>query len=181
MPVLVRNADGEIRAFRNVCAHRGSLLALPGSAIRSNSGAAITAGSMTPREGSFGCPTPRHSRGIRLPEHHLAAFRVERFGPFVFVNLSSGVNTVRDFFGPLLPDIERFFLHHRLTWVKATQHAVNWKIIRENAIESYHVPMIHPRPSKISALRIFTTIGSSPDSRATSTCCPGAARFSAVA
>jgi phenylpropionate dioxygenase-like ring-hydroxylating dioxygenase large terminal subunit len=46
--------------------------------------------------------------------------------------------------GTFADEFLQFFANcrHIDTWV--TEHPVNWKIVCENAVESYHVPMVHP-------------------------------------
>src|SRR5690606_20534621 len=41
-------------------------------------------------------------------------------------------------------EVRRFFGDHRVCRVWSTEHEVNWKVIAENAVESYHVPLVHP-------------------------------------
>ena len=62
----------------------------------------------------------------------------------VFVNLAPEGSTVREYLGPLALEIEEHFGTHEPFVTQITEHDANWKVAVENAIESYHVPLVHP-------------------------------------
>jgi choline monooxygenase len=62
----------------------------------------------------------------------------------VFVNLTPEGPAVRDYLGPLAAEIEAHFCTHEPFVTQDTVHDANWKIAIENAVESYHVPLVHP-------------------------------------
>ena len=146
-PVLViRDDEGEVRAFRNVCRHRGSRL-LSGAgqckrAIRCRyhgwtyrlDGTLIG----VPEGRSFDAPLDKPGLG-------LFPVRSEVVEGLIFVNLDVHAEPLRHQLGELparlarygIADLDLFFELDR------TQ-PVNWKIVADNYLEGYHVPIAHP-------------------------------------
>jgi phenylpropionate dioxygenase-like ring-hydroxylating dioxygenase large terminal subunit len=62
----------------------------------------------------------------------------------VFVNLRPQGVTFEEALGKLAGDFHYWYDDVRLIDVWTHEHEVNWKIPVENAVESYHVPMVHP-------------------------------------
>jgi phenylpropionate dioxygenase-like ring-hydroxylating dioxygenase large terminal subunit len=142
-PVLIRNAAGRLRAFRNVCSHRHSLVVPPGRA-RCEPLRCRYHGWEYDDDGRVArIPDGPSFRGMREPRA-LDEFAVERLGGVVLVNLAPGAPSLAAALGGFADEIDRFFGRHRLVWEWTTEHAVNWKVIAENAVESYHVPVTHP-------------------------------------
>jgi phenylpropionate dioxygenase-like ring-hydroxylating dioxygenase large terminal subunit len=83
-------------------------------------------------------------RGWKAHDACLAQFRVEKLGPLIFVNLSRTAPTLREALGPCYDELALQFAGMSLAIHQRTEHAANWKIAIENAVESYHVPRVHP-------------------------------------
>ena len=145
-PVLViRDDEGELRAFRNVCRHRGSRL-LSGSG---ECGQAIRCryhGWTYRLDGELiGVPEGRSIPGLDKSALGLFPIRIEVMCGLVFVNLDIHAEPlaeqVRGLPERLAPySIEE--LRPKRVW-EGTQPA-NWKIVVENYNEGYHIPIGHP-------------------------------------
>lgn len=72
------------------------------------------------------------------------AIEVEVFCSMVFVNLAPDGRTIREYFGMIAQDLEANFRGYRPFWSWTTEHDANWKIVIENTVEGYHVPIVHP-------------------------------------
>jgi choline monooxygenase len=77
----------------------------------------------------------------------LEPVRLERWGPFLFVNADAGAETLADWLGPVPAqvaelglDVDSLVFHHRSEW----SVAANWKVIAENFLECYHCAVAHP-------------------------------------
>jgi choline monooxygenase len=147
-PVLVvRDEDGGLRAYRNVCRHRGSRL-LSGSgqckaAIRCRyhgwtyrlDGTLIG----VPEGLGFGDKLDKPRLGL-LPA------RVEELCGLVFVNLDRDATPLAELVGEELP---RRLARYRIETLEpfapsgGTQPA-NWKAVADNYLEGYHIPIAHP-------------------------------------
>jgi phenylpropionate dioxygenase-like ring-hydroxylating dioxygenase large terminal subunit len=151
--VAVRNSQGEIQAFHNVCRHRGARI-LEGTG---NCPGAITC----PYHGwsyrlsgeLIGMPVRESFPGLDRSQHGLKPVRmVIRFG-FVFVNLAGDPPPLETLWGSFLND----FTPHQFETLEPVgplyiEHwDVDWKVAMDNYLESYHVPIGHP-----GLFRMFT-------------------------
>jgi choline monooxygenase len=143
--VLVRNCDGELRAFQNVCAHRHSLL----TALRKGRAPRIRCqvhGWEYDADGkSLRVPDARSFVPIRRGGECLRRFRVATCGQLVFVTLSETAPALRDALGERTWSVVEtvFGAGYRQVAAWTLDHAANWKIPVENALESYHIPEVH--------------------------------------
>ena len=141
--VLVRGVDLELRAFFNVCRHRGLAL------VEAERG----------RAREFVCPyhawTYELSGALRLAPHMPATFQRDCHGlqgvsvgvlhGFVFVCLSAQPRPLSDALSGAPEWLRRPELRHvRLGRSKRYQVLANWKLCVENFQESHHFPSVHP-------------------------------------
>ena len=143
--LVVRGEDGELRAFRNVCRHRASRL----REGRGECGKALRCpyhGWTYRTDGSLiGVPEGRGFAGLDKSTLGLMPARVEQFAGLIFVNLDLDAAPLADGLGGLeerlapygIPGLKRF------TESTSSQPA-NWKIVADNYLEGYHVPIAHP-------------------------------------
>ncbi len=144
VPVVVRNDSGTLRAFRNVCAHRHSLVARPGFTCRPTLQCQYH-GWEYDSEGKLSkLPDGPSFKGWKATGARLEPLRCETAWNLVFVNATPGPSTLREDMGALAPALDRHFNGLKLYYRQVTEHDVNWKVIVENAVEGYHVPMVHP-------------------------------------
>jgi Rieske 2Fe-2S family protein len=145
-PVLVvRGKDGKLRAFRNVCRHRGSRV-LSGSG---QCGKAIRCryhGWTYRLDGSLiGMPEKRSFEDLDKSGLGLLPARVEESMGLVFVNLDLGATPLAELLGDLPQRLEPYGIPSLTPSLpnKGSQ-PVNWKIVIDNYLEGYHVPIAHP-------------------------------------
>jgi Rieske 2Fe-2S family protein len=146
-PVLVvRDEDGRLRAYRNVCRHRASrLLSGDGQckgAIRCRyhgwtyrfDGTLIG----VPEGLAFGEKLDKSTLGL-MP------VGVEEMCGLVFFNLDPDATPLADLVGDLPQRLERYRIPTLTPFApgSGTQPA-NWKVIADNYIEGYHIPIAHP-------------------------------------
>ncbi len=150
--VVVREDDTRIRAFHNVCQHRGTVLC---NAPRG-------------RSTSFRCPyhqwvwaldgALRASPGVPLSERKLAEIRCELRHGFVFVNMDEAAVPLVEFLGHVDARIAAY-RPEQLTLVHDQTVAIdcNWKASADVSNESYHLPMLHPELADVVDLEGVTT------------------------
>ena len=158
--LLVRNRDGRLRAFYNVCRHRGSRLCRAAgekTAVgRVELAGGVTAGRL------IVCPYHRWSydlNGALVAAPHLGggtAFDKREFSlypaavdtwcGFVFLNLTPATARELSFqLGGVPERLQRYPLQGlRIGATRRYEVAANWKIICENYNECYHCSGIHP-------------------------------------
>ncbi len=145
VPVVVRNEGGRLVGFVNVCPHRHSRLVCPGAG-QQDTLRCMVHGWTFDGDGAL-CRLPDGPSFVGLDGHAVSLRRVavERCGALVFVNLDEGASS----FQGALPDggaeLRARFGAHRVVDRWTTTHPVDWKVIVENTVESYHVPSVHPR------------------------------------
>ncbi len=151
--IVVRGGDGELRAFYNVCRHRGATL-VEGSA---------PCGKLV----RFQCPyhawvydlagrlrPPRHTsvlEGFDPAEWGLVPARLAIWQGVVFLDLSGAAPPLAEHLGDLAAMFARFELGG-LRRVERIDYdvAANWKAIAENYEECYHCPGVHPQLNRIT-------------------------------
>lgn len=144
--LVLRDRDGSIRAFHNVCRHRGARL-LDGSG---NCPSTITCpyhGWSYRQDGSLiGVPMRESFPGLDRSAHGLRPVRVDTALGFVFVCLAGDPPPVSSTWGKLTQELApyRFEEMVPLTPITTDVWDVDWKIAMDNYLESYHVPIGHP-------------------------------------
>ncbi|HWE12852.1 MAG TPA: aromatic ring-hydroxylating dioxygenase subunit alpha [Solirubrobacteraceae bacterium] len=146
-PVLVvRDEHGQLRAYRNVCRHRASRL-LSGSGQCKAAIRCRYHGWTYRLDGSLIGVPEGMAFGERLdkPALGLMPVRVEEMCGLVFVNLDADAEPLAELVG----DLPRRLAPYRIETLQpfarsdGTQPA-NWKVIADNYIEGYHIPIAHP-------------------------------------
>ncbi len=149
---LVRGEDGRIRAFHNVCRHRGhELLTHPKQGCRHivcpyhgwRYGLEGDLRSVSSFAGKAGGLPP----GLDPADHGLTAVRCETWHDWVFVNLAGTGPPLADHLKPLaqhLTDVDLASLQHFHSLEHGEVRA-NWKLVMENSLEPYHTPFVHAR------------------------------------
>ena len=145
--VLTRARDGELRAFRNVCRHRGHLLC-DGDASRESLQCPYHAWTYGLDGELRSAPRADREPGFDRSGLGLVPVAVDTWGPFVFLNPDVGAEPLVEALG-VLPELlaesgvelEGLTFHARL---EADEYACNWKIAVENFLECYHCAVAHP-------------------------------------
>ena len=143
-PVVVKNVGGELRAFENVCLHRQCRIVPPGAGHGETLRCSYHAWEYGDEGEIARLPDGRSFKGFRAKGLALPRLAVETLGALVFVNRSESPDGLRESLGDLAAELDHFYGNHRVAWSWVTEYPVNWKIIVENAVESYHVPALHP-------------------------------------
>ncbi len=146
-PVLVvRGEDGELHAFRNVCRHRGSEL-LTGTGTCKRAIRCRYHGWTYRFDGTLiGVPEHRTIPNLDKAQLPLLPARAEVLAGLVFVNLDPHATPLRE----LCAGLEERLAGYRipeLTPASAgggSRQQANWKVVVDNYLEGYHVPIAHP-------------------------------------
>jgi choline monooxygenase len=146
-PVLVvRDESGDLRAFRNVCRHRGSRL-LSGSGQCKAAIRCRYHGWTYRLDGSLIGVPEGLGFGDRLDKRMLGLMpaRVETMAGLVFVNLDPDATPLAELVG----DLPQRLAPYRIDTLEpfapsGGSQPANWKAIADNYIEGYHIPIAHP-------------------------------------
>lgn len=146
VPILVtRDKAGELRAFVNVCRHRGAVLT-DGCGERATIQCHYHAWTYE-LDGSLRT-APRSDRepGFDRSEWSLLPASVGSWGPFLFVNPDPEAAPLAEHLGELPAtlgrdiDLENLVFHSRVEFGADA----NWKVVTENFLECYHCATAHP-------------------------------------
>lgn len=150
--IVVRTDGDNVRAFYNVCRHRGTQLCGESSGTFGGSIQCPYHAWTYDYEGRLiGTPHMDGSPGFRKEDFPLGAVRADTWDGFLFVCLSDTARPLRD---QLVSLPEKFapwemgglVCAHRVVYdVKA-----NWKLIVQNYNECLHCPTLHPTLNKLS-------------------------------
>ena len=141
--VVVRNAEGGLAAFHNVCRHRAGALVADGQGSCGGGFVCRYHGWRYALDGRLKSATDFGAApGFDPRRYGLFPVRVETWRGLVFVNLDLDAAPLAQMLEPLagaaplpgFPLVER--RSHAL--------ACNWKTYVENYLEGYHLPMVHP-------------------------------------
>ena len=146
--LVVRGADGVVRAFHNVCRHRGNRVArgCRGSGARSffcgfHGWTYDTAGRLAhvPLEQDFG--------GLRKEQLGLAPVALETWQGFLFVHLGGEPReTLAEHLGEVAERVRGFpFGEMELAGRWTADVESNWKTFQDAFVEAYHVATVHRR------------------------------------
>ena len=144
--IIVRAEDGALRAFHNVCPHRGNQLVAHSGTVKGfvcgfHGWAWSLAGEniFVKDEGDWaGCPR------MQKEDLHLKAVKIGEWGGFVFINLDPNCESFETFIAPVPTFLDCLeFETMRFVWYKTMPLAGNWKTAMESFMESYHVYTTH--------------------------------------
>ncbi|HLG86733.1 MAG TPA: aromatic ring-hydroxylating dioxygenase subunit alpha [Alphaproteobacteria bacterium] len=141
--IVVRTGDG-IRAFHNVCPHRGRRI-LDGSGRVSGLSCRFH-GWKWDLEGRNREVIDREDWGDTLCEADtaLTPVHVGRWGGFVFINMAEDPEPLLEFLDPVPEYLDPFeFEKMRYRWYLSIEVACNWKVAIEAFNEGYHVQTTH--------------------------------------
>ncbi|MFE6862005.1 SRPBCC family protein [Nocardia sp. NPDC057668] len=150
--IVVRTAPDTIRAYHNVCAHRGRRLVdtPPGAHDARGAARQFVCGFHGWRYDLEGRNTFAAERGdwtCGLTERNdgLARVQVDTWGGWVFINMDPECEPLRDYLEPAASLLEHFELENmRYRWRRWLTFDCNWKVAFEAFMETYHVPYTHP-------------------------------------
>ncbi|HZO53988.1 MAG TPA: aromatic ring-hydroxylating dioxygenase subunit alpha, partial [Bryobacteraceae bacterium] len=157
--VVVRVDQTTIKAFHNVCPHRGT---------------AFAQGCGTFANGRIICPfhgwrwdtagknhfvlEREEFRGGQLRDSDVALkeVKVAVWAGFVFISFDASPQPFDEFIAPVrqfVEDLAIADMHHY--WWKSMTVSGNWKMAQEAFFEGYHVPATHPQLEKLGAEVIY--------------------------
>jgi choline monooxygenase len=149
--LLVRDREGSLRAFLNVCRHRGAQL-VDGQLRRATIQCPYHAWTYDLDGTLRSAPRSDREACFDRSDHALVALAVETWGPFVFVNpdpraepLTDTLEDLPERVASLGLDVDRLRFHHRVE----SRCEANWKICCENFLECYHCQVAHPGLAKV--------------------------------
>jgi phenylpropionate dioxygenase-like ring-hydroxylating dioxygenase large terminal subunit len=143
--LVSRQDDGSVRAYHNVCLHRGRKL-------RTEDGHADKFvcpfhGFAWDKSGAYETnPCPWDFAHLKPADLQLPEAEVGRWGGYIFLREEPGGPSLEEFLSPL-PEHFKRWRHEECTtviWV-AKEVPANWKVTAEAFMEAWHTPVTHPQ------------------------------------
>jgi phenylpropionate dioxygenase-like ring-hydroxylating dioxygenase large terminal subunit len=160
--LVVRTAPDKIRAYYNVCSHRGRrLVDTPKGAKGAcgKQGHLFVCGFHGWRynlDGECTHVPNKEDWNAALPDERtrLGEVKVDTWGGWVWINLDPNCEPLREYLEPAASMLDPFQLQNmRVRWRKWIIFDCNWKVAMEAFAETYHVPGTHPEFMKFGDFR----------------------------
>ena len=169
--LLVRNQDGNINVFQNVCRHRGMILVDSAKKLRGpitcpyHAWAYDLNGALrkTPHVGG---PDIHEHDSVKHCDYPLNAVRSHLWHDIIFVNIGGTAAEFTDYAADLINrwgEFEQPLYHGGADSSFGFTLDCNWKLAVENYCESYHLPFVHPALNSYSRLEDHYSIMDTPN------------------
>ncbi|PSJ56809.1 aromatic ring-hydroxylating oxygenase subunit alpha [Kumtagia ephedrae] len=146
--LVVRGKDGVVRAFHNMCRHRGSRVVAEDKGTCRNALVCPFHGWVYNLDGTLrGAARPGSFPDLDKAEFGLSPLELEIWMGFIFVRFRQGPQpSVAELLSPVEAEIAPYGIAGMVpaygVWTQKTP--VNWKSVRDVDNEGYHVAMAHP-------------------------------------
>jgi Rieske 2Fe-2S family protein len=150
--LILRDRAGAVRAFHNVCRHRGTRLCeAPAGQLAGTIQCPYHAWTYALDGRLIGVPSAGDLEGFDKADFPLHGVATEVWEGFVFINLDPDAEPLAATLGPLADRLSRFGLP-ALRSLRTVHYDVraNWKLLFENYSECYHCGPLHPPLAKLS-------------------------------
>jgi choline monooxygenase len=155
--IVVRGKDDVIRAFYNVCRHRGGPLATENGCSKMLQ--CKYHGWTYQLDGMLrGVPDFDRVELFDKKDYGLREVRLEEWEGLLFVALDEPIVPLKEMMSGVrerikIVDLKSLKFHHRVIY---DVHC-NWKVYVDNYLEGYHVPLVHPELFKIYDFNLYRT------------------------
>ncbi len=153
--IIVRDRDNRIRAFHNVCRHRGTrLCGNAAGAFGKHMVCPYHAWSYTLAGELAAAPNMADVEGFDAANYPLHSVALEVWRGMIFINLCAQPQPFAEAFAPVISRFDRWRIDS-LAPVHRTEYevAANWKLLMQNYSECYHCPTLHPMLNKLTPYR----------------------------
>ncbi|MDG3005756.1 aromatic ring-hydroxylating oxygenase subunit alpha [Paludisphaera mucosa] len=150
--IVTRGDDGRVRAFFNVCRHRGTRLCeQPSGTFTGAIRCPYHAWAYDLSGRLLGAPSMDQSPHFRAEDYPLVEARADVWDGHLFLNFAAAPPPLGDQLGALVAKfrpwkMEELRLAHRIVY----DVAANWKLVIQNYSECLHCPGVHPALQRLS-------------------------------
>src|SRR6202140_2821161 len=142
--VIVRDKQGTLRAFSNVCRHRAGPIA-QGSGCKNVLRCGYHGWTYTLDGRLIGTPDIEGVEFFDRSTMGMVPLRLETWEQFIFVNFDQNAEPLATYLGAI-PGPAQGFQFEGLELVERRDYVIdcNWKVYVDNYLEGYHIPIAHP-------------------------------------
>ena len=144
--IVLRDRQGVVRAFFNVCRHRGTRICREASGRFPDTIQCPYHAWTYGTDGRLiGAPHMQDVPDFDKAAHSLYPAAIAEWEGFLFVSLAESPDPFDEVWGPMLRRLERFGLSRLERGHEVTYDVnANWKLVFQNYSECLHCPTIHP-------------------------------------
>jgi phenylpropionate dioxygenase-like ring-hydroxylating dioxygenase large terminal subunit len=165
--IVVKGTDGTIRAFHNICRHRGTKLVWNDYPKEETAGTCrqFTCKYHAWRYDLEGALTFVQQEGeffdLDKNDYGLVGVRCEVWEGFIFVNLDpNNTESVKDYMGALGAGLEGYpFGEMTQVYKYRSEVGANWKLFIDAFAEFYHAPVLHAKQAVADESRKLLNVG----------------------
>jgi choline monooxygenase len=142
--VIVRDKQGTLRAFSNVCRHRAGPIA-QGSGCKNVLRCGYHGWTYALDGRLIGTPDVEGVEFFDRSTMGMVPLRLETWEQLIFVNFDQDAEPLSTYLGKI-PEQARGFQFEGLQFVERRDYLIdcNWKVYVDNYLEGYHIPIAHP-------------------------------------
>jgi Phenylpropionate dioxygenase and related ring-hydroxylating dioxygenases, large terminal subunit len=149
--IVIRDRNGRVHGFFNVCRHRGTRLKEDACGHASAIQCPYHAWTYGLDGRLLGAPHMDEVPGFDKADYSLRPVNLELWEGFIFINLDGNAMPLEEWFAPL----NGKFSHWNISILRPAKRIeydvrANWKLMFENYSECYHCPGVHPMLAKVS-------------------------------
>ena len=147
VPVLmVRGGDGAVRAFLNVCSHRGSRLKSEGTGDCRAIICPYHAWTYDDKGALVGVYKQELFGEVDRNANRLTELACEEHAGLVFVVLTPGVQIdVASYLGAMLEELAHLDIGSWHVYARRELTSANWKATHDGYVDGYHLEVLHPK------------------------------------
>jgi phenylpropionate dioxygenase-like ring-hydroxylating dioxygenase large terminal subunit len=157
--IVVRDMKGQVRAFHNICRHRGNKLVwkdFPREETSGNCRQFVCKYHGWRYELDGSCAFVQQEReffDLDKADYGLVSVHCDVWAGFIFVNLDSQPQqNLKEFLGPMITAIDGYpFDRMTERFYYRANVGANWKLFMDAFQEFYHAPVLHAKQSPVAA------------------------------
>ena len=146
--LVIRDSDGVVRGFHNVCSHRSNrLVADERGSCRGLLFCRFHNWAYSDRGELIRVPEEENFFGLDKRDHGLTPVDIDIWEGFIFVHLTPDPGeTLREYLGGVADRLDGCPFHEmKLSQVYRVEERANWKVVLDAQNEVYHLPYQHRR------------------------------------
>jgi Rieske 2Fe-2S family protein len=152
--IVLRDQAGDIRAFYNVCRHRGTQLCAEAGTLSQTIQCPYHAWTYGLDGRLLGAPNMQDTADFDRADYALHGVETAVWEGFIFINLAPEPEPFASAFAPVLTKFQPWQVADLVVGQRLEYDvAANWKLICQNYSECYHCPTLHPRLNELTPYR----------------------------
>ena len=153
--IILRDRNLKVRAFYNICRHRGTKLCEVATGKFGQTIQCIYHAWTYRLDGTLhGAPNMHEVASFEKSDYPLLQVASAEWEGCLFINLSDNPEPFEQAFAPLISKFSKWQMTELITVHRIVYEvAANWKLVFQNYSECYHCPSLHPALNRLTPYR----------------------------